>query len=176
MQTDEPQWGTALALPCCFMFFKCKVNQEIPVTALWSVLSQAESFLPSSCTNAHSRTGGTGGWGKRMSQNGWEPQQREQHLLGWYTWLAAILPEEVGESMLKLLETSGSPGSKKCWLKLKMDRFSCYICFFLRFQKGSLLKCLLLNMKQWLINEVLGFQFPFAELQRILSHVSREAQ
>lgn len=39
--------------------------------------------------------------------------QGEEGFLGWYTWLAAVLLEEAGESVRKPLEMSGPPGTSK---------------------------------------------------------------
>jgi len=84
-----------------------------------------------------------------MSQNGWEPHHRKEDFLGWYTWLAAILPEEAGESMMKPLEISGTPGTSKILSRAQAEQVFPVLCLlFLVFSKGSLQKCLCLREEQ----------------------------
>ena len=76
------------------------------------------------------------GWGKRVSQNGQEPHQREEGFLGWHTWLATVLPEEAGESVMKLLEMSGPPGTSKILSRAEAEQdFPVLHLLFLGFSK-----------------------------------------
>lgn len=62
--------------------------------------------------------------------------QREEGLLGWYTWLAAVLPEEAGESVMKPLEMSAPPGTSKILSRAQAEQvFSVLHLLFLGFSK-----------------------------------------